>query len=111
MFNGITIFEQGMVTEWQLYPIILIVGFLITLGVMLYLDWEYPDNKFDTGFAGCCCILLTGLALVTAGVLFPKPTGEYTYTNITNTVEIADLQNEYDIISQNLITFVVKEKE
>lgn len=108
--NVFTIFIREEITEWQLYPAVMIIGLLLTFGALICCD-HFCFSEFESTLVGVVCILLTGLAITIAGTLFPYHTGEYQYKDITDIVEVVNLQNDYTVIGGNLTTIIVEEKE
>lgn len=108
MISGFSVFVREEITEWCFHPVVFAIGMLCLIAVMIY---SYAKNDiYITTIHGFVAGMVALMITLCAGEIFPKKTGEYRYKDISDEIELTELQDSYNLIEQDWAVFIVEER-
>ena len=116
MIDGITVLSQSEITTqpcW-IWIFLFVSWFVIILGVVLVIICASFNKKIGTKLATISTFLGIVLFFIDwlCGIIITVPTGKYEYkVTISDEVNFVEFNNKYEIIDQDGLIYIIKEKE
>ena len=113
MMNGITVLSQSEIMNTPNWTYIITIIALIAFFVSMIITFSFHHNRIETifGISSICCSILFNVGLFCMNFI-EKPTGKYTYkVTISDEVNFVEFNNKYEIIDQDGLIYIIKEKE